>query len=370
MARSKKPCRSDCFRKTNLMDLYSFSAPIGIVLCLVMGTFIIRTSPKYTKYFEEMDNVLMFVIFMNLTLAVVSFLYNMITMQGKNNEHLRIYEHLEKIDAKLVHEFHANMHYEKIALKISVVFYVFLTYGNVVNIVVISYWSQGNLKTVYLITFCHTFMLSGMHMIVYSFMTVADLIRIRFRLLQKLLNPGYLQRHYSDSDVRAYKLTRAIEIYRELYRVIDELNSVYGFCLLSCLAHDFTLATSLFFLMFGQAASLDEVDGKHLSFVFLLLLPPAYKMFMMPIYCTMSLNEGKKCMRIIKLMDDAFPGNERIRRIVADALWWNNHNKDSKYKIGFMMTANTGLITIMTSAIMNYVAILIQFQIQEEILKV
>ncbi|XP_055918338.1 putative gustatory receptor 57a [Eupeodes corollae] len=338
--------KGDRFRSTASMYIYSLSVPVLISMGLVWGTFSIRTSPKYIKYFQEMDTVLMFVVLMDITVAVMSFLFNAINMQGRSRRHLHIYEHLERIDVQLMEEFKAKMCYEKIAFKISIIFWVFLVYGVTINSAVISSWSQGDLFKMYIITFCHTFIIFGMHMIVFSFMTVADLLRIRFRLLQKLLAPAYLRRHYVDQDVRMSKLRKAVQIYRELYEVIDEVNSVHGVCLVSCLAHDFTLGTSLLYLMFGRSSNLTVAGDLHLFFgVFLLLLPPAYKMVMTPVYGMMSWKEGAKCMRIIKLMDDAFPGNSQVRQIVASTLLWNNHNKYREYKIGPTITSNISLIT-------------------------
>ncbi|XP_037941885.1 putative gustatory receptor 57a [Teleopsis dalmanni] len=199
----------------------------------------------------------------------------------------------------------------------------------------------------------------------YAHMNLAEIIKIRCRLLQKILNKEFIDYKFSESNLRELRLQRAVEIWKELQQIIREINRVYTLSLLFTLAHDFMLTTSELYMVFGRTIAGQNTSYYLLSYVVMVMLPPLYKMIMAPIYCEETIKESTKCVRLIEQLNSWYPKSVKIRNLVEALMMWRLDN-NVEFNCGFNLTIRRTIITTVTSVVFNYLLILIQFRMTQD----
>ncbi|XP_037942042.1 putative gustatory receptor 47b [Teleopsis dalmanni] len=178
-----------------------------------------------------------------------------------------------------------------------------------------------------------------------------DLLRLRYRLISHLAQ----QTSNSSGTQNQKSVITNLKLYcRKYTELIININNVFGYVSAAGIFHDFSILTSLLFLL-CQKASTATTKTTEYTFVILLLLPHFYKLVMTAIYGYLTEEEQKKCLHILMI------------RQTDDQEWflhWKTHNNYKLY-IGSTIRCNLNVIYMVLHGITNYVIILIQLQFQE-----
>ncbi|KAM8702258.1 hypothetical protein ACLKA7_007601 [Drosophila subpalustris] len=75
---------------------------------------------------------------------------------------------------------------------------------------------------------CYMLITSGPHLTGYVHMRLTELLSIRFRLLQRILQPQFFRRRFGDGQRCERHLRCLVEMVKKLHYIIQEINGVYN----------------------------------------------------------------------------------------------------------------------------------------------
>ncbi|XP_065369131.1 putative gustatory receptor 57a [Calliphora vicina] len=314
---------------------------------------------------ENLDSLIKSIIYLEIGMSTFMYLTTVISMLFNMDTNMQLYARIQHLDEKLLKQFPCKLNYEKLMRKhVLLLFSVAIIYITVV-VAAVSQASHGQEFVVNLLAgLAYTAVTGGPHLNCYAQMNMAEILSIRFRLLQKLLSKQVVCSPRLSISQQVECLRGLISLVQEYHNCIRKINKVYAVCLASTLLHDFTLTTSEFYLIFGGSSKNTQRENSLIWYVAVCMILPLYKMTIAPIYCGKAVHEGQKCFKIVMDTEWWFPCNSAVRQMVSSCLLWRKDNI-IEFLCGTMIF-NKQIIAVVYSQIFNYLLILIQFRMTQE----
>ncbi|XP_016946771.1 putative gustatory receptor 57a [Drosophila biarmipes] len=368
--------RGSHFRISRWRRIYSLSVATFALIGLFGSLSVLLAADDVKERLEKADGLVLSIAVLELVMSTLVFVATVISLQIAAHRHLGIYLKLAALDYRLVSDFGANLNYRKMLRKnIVVLGLVTLIYLVAINCAAIQVTS-GHRPLFLLFALCYTIVTGGPHFSGYVHMTLAEMLGIRFRLLQKLLCPEFLKWRFPQTQVRELRIRQVVSMVQELHLLVQEINVVYGFSLWSAMAHDLALSTSDLYILFGQSLGIgqdqqdeDEAEQGYryrlLFYVTLCMFPPLYKLLIAPFYCDRTIRDARSCLRLIEQLDIWFPQKSSMRPLVESLMSWQMQTK-TEFTSGLDIVLNRKVIAMFTSVLVNYLLILIQFAMTQK----
>ncbi|EDV35989.1 uncharacterized protein Dana_GF12747 [Drosophila ananassae] len=368
--------RGNQFRISRWRRLYSFTVTTLGLLGLYGSLTTLLADADLRKQLFASDTLVLSIAGMELVMSTMVYVVSVLSLQWYARRHMRIYDRLAALDNRLVRDFGANMNYRKMLRKnivvLALVSFIYLVAINSAAIQVTSHWA------VFLVTaFSYTIVTGGPHFTGYVHMSLAEMLAIRFRLLQRILDPIFLQYRFPQRQLRELRIRQVVAMVQELHNLIMEINHVYALSLGTAMAHDLAISTSELYILFGQSVGMgggyqtdddyrdQEIRQKLLGYVALCMITPLYKLLIAPFYCDRAVTEAKKCLRLVEQLDIWFPKNPSLRLLVESQMCWRRQAK-IQFTGGLDVVLNRRVISMFTSVLVNYLLILIQFAMTQK----
>ncbi|XP_075167984.1 gustatory receptor 57a [Haematobia irritans] len=337
-----------------------------VAMICIVGVLLITAYVKFQDpYFVEMDSLIKSIIVLELGMSLFMYLVTGVSMMARTSTHLQLYRSINELDGILIRKFHCNMNYKTLVKR----HVIFIMFTNLIDLAIIILGASRatNLKDLavnIMAALAYSFVTGGPHLNFYIQMNFAKILAIRFRLLQKLLKSQWKIRspHELDESRHVERLQLLIDLVQRYHDCISLTNRVFSMSMVIIMLHDFTLTTSELYLIFGGLTG--SGSSALIYFVLLGLVLPVYKMTVGPMYSEKSITEGDECFKIIQDLDFHYPGNKQIRQMVSDSLTWRWDNKIQFYSGS--MKLNMATIAGVYLEIFNYILILIQFRMTQE----
>ncbi|XP_062127656.1 putative gustatory receptor 57a [Drosophila sulfurigaster albostrigata] len=351
--------------------LYSVCCASLAVLGLCGCLYAIGLNDELRSRVLQLDKLVLSIMGMELVISSLVFILTVLSLQLGARQHLGIYERLAEIDRRLMRDFGANLNYRKLSRKnIIVLSVVGVLYISAVNTALARGAAGHQLEVVVPAALCYILITSGPHLTGYVHMSLTELLSIRFRLLQQILQPQFLYKRFGKGPLVERRLRSLVDIVKELHYIILQINEVYNVSLWSAMAHDFTLSTSELYIIFARSDnSSNDAGGVSLmllGFLCVCMLVPFYKMLIAPVYCSRSVDEGRRCLRLLEQLDDWFPHSAPAKQLVEAMMRWRWQFK-VEFTSGTSITLNKTVITLFASIVCNYLLVLIQFAMTQKL---
>ncbi|XP_017072792.2 LOW QUALITY PROTEIN: putative gustatory receptor 57a [Drosophila eugracilis] len=357
--------------------IYSLSVAIFALFGLFGSLLALLAAEDLKERIEKADNLVLSISVLELVMSTLVFLGTVLSLQISARQHLGIYLRLAALDDRLVSHFGANLNYRKMMRKnIVVLGLVSLIYMVAINSAAILV-GNGHRALFLLFALCYTIVTGGPHFTGYVHMTLAEMLGIRFRLLQQMLSPEFLKWRFPQMNVREIRIRQVVSMIQELHQLVQEINRVYAFSLWLAMAHDLAMSTSELYILFGQSVGIgggvqqDEDNEERitsfrmLGYIALCMLPPLYKLLIAPFYCDRTIREARKCLRLVEQLDNWFPEKNSMRPLVESLMAWRLQAK-IQFTGGMDVVLNRKIIGLFTSILVNYLLILIQFAMTQK----
>ena len=276
------------FVTSALTTIYTQTIQIIAIAGIIIGIYWKISSPEHSTILRQISPLVLFIGAMEIVVSMISFLITTTSLHIYRRQHIQLLDRLDAVDRQLISEFNVNMNYHKMVRKNVGVVTILMSYYILSTMSLLIQLAENDYLNMLNIAIWYTIITVGPHSCSYGHMNSADLIRIRFRLLQKLMKPEFLLKRYADSRIRTSKLKCLVGVYKELFGIIEMLNLVYGPSLLSILLHDFTLTTSEFYILLWKTA---DSDSNVILAVLFFMISPVYKIVCSPLYTHFSIVE-------------------------------------------------------------------------------
>ncbi|XP_073844860.1 gustatory receptor 57a [Musca autumnalis] len=327
----------------------------------ILATLAVTAYVKFQDpYLVEMDSLIKSIIYLELGMSLFMYVTTSTTMVAQAETHLQLYKRINELDQVLIREFGCHMNYKVLIKKhlqllcfTSIIYCVILVLG----ITRASDWK--NILLNLLAAVAYSCITGGPTLNFYIQMNFAEILGIRFRLLQKLLQAKTSNMDECRIVERFQQLIDLVQQYHDCIRIT---NQIFSKSLIIIMLHDFTLTTSELYLIFGGLTS--SGSNALIYFVLLGLVLPIYKMSVAPLYSENAIKEENKCFKIIQDLDFYYKHNRKIREMVGVSLTWRWDNK-IEFTSG-SMALNMETIAGVYLEIFNYILILIQFRMTQE----
>lgn len=357
--------RAGRFVSNKWTRLYSLSFVSLVIYGLSATIYALLQNEVLLERVLQLDKLILCIMAMELLLATLVFLITMISLHSWSQRYVAIYQQLAEIDRRLIGEFGARMNYGKVVRKhIVVLFTVAVLYLGAVNMGLARLADGHHLGIVVPAALCYIVITGGPHLTGFVHMSLAELLGIRFRLLQQILQPQRLQKPQLENVLRSL-----IDMVKQLHYLIMDINEVYNVTLWSTMAHDFALSTTELYIIFGRSSDMADSsssgsgigDGSYgenpdggeamgvmlMAFLSICMLVPFYKMLIGPVYCSNSIEEGRKCLHLLEQLDNWFPGNPSIKKLVESIMRW---------RLQFQINFTSGRSTVYDKTVITVVS--------------
>ncbi|XP_022228196.1 putative gustatory receptor 57a [Drosophila obscura] len=365
------------FAITRGRRIYSLGVAGLTVLVLIGSLSALLGSEEIRKRMAAADKMVLSIAALEVVMSTLVFVGTVVSLQAAGRRHLGIYVRLSAMDAMLMRDFGANLNYRKLLRKniLVVVSCTVLYLGAITSAVVQMATGQ---RTLFLLSaFCYVFVTCGPHFTGYVYMSLVELLSIRFRLLQKILSPKFLEWRFPQRQLREQRIRQAVAMVQELHQLVLEINRVYAIGLWMSMAHDLAIGTSELYIIFGMGmASMEEgledeemeqQNGSRvlLGYVALCMAVPLYKLLIAPFYCERTILEARRCLRLIEQLDNWYPSSPAIRQLVNSLMSWCLQFRQ-QFTIGLGIPLNRTVLTLFVAILVNYLLILIQFAMTQK----
>lgn len=321
--------RRSTFRISWASRIYSMSVAIAAFCCLFGSLSVLLAEEDIRERLAKADNLVLSISALELLMSTLVFGVTVISLQVFARRHLGIYQRLAALDARLMSDFGANLNYRKMLRKnIAVLGIVTTIYLMAINSAAVQV-ASGHRALFLLFALCYTIVTGGPHFTGYVHMTLAEMLGIRFRLLQQLLQPEFLNWRFPQLHVQELRIRQVVSMIQELHYLIQEINRVYALSLWAAMAHDLAMSTSELYILFGQSVGIgqqnEEENGscyRMLGYLALVMIPPLYKLLIAPFYCDRTIYEARRCLRLVEKLDDWFPQKSSLRPLVESLMSW------------------------------------------------
>ncbi|XP_017093475.2 putative gustatory receptor 57a [Drosophila bipectinata] len=369
--------RGSQFRISRWRRLYSFTVATLGLLGLYGSLSALLADADLRKRLFASDSLVLSIAGMELVMSTMVYVISVLSLQCYARRHMRIYARLAALDNRLVRDFGANLNYRKMLRKnivlLALVSFVYLVAINSAAIQV----SSSHRALFLVAAFSYTIVTGGPHFTGYVHMSLAEMLAIRFRLLQRILDPKFLQWRFPQKQLRELRIRQVVAMVQELHHLIIEINQIYALSLGSAMAHDLAISTSELYILFGQSVGMgggyqtdddvqeQEMRQRLLGYVALCMITPLYKLLIAPFYCDRAVTEAKKCLRLVEQLDIWFPKSPSLRLLVESQMCWRRQSK-TQFTGGLDVVLNRRVISMFTSVLVNYLLILIQFAMTQK----
>ncbi|XP_016989448.2 putative gustatory receptor 57a [Drosophila rhopaloa] len=366
------------FRISLWRRVYSLTVAIMALMGLFGSLSVLLAAEDVGEQLVKAHGLVLGIAVLELVMSTFVFVATVLSLQIAARKHLAIYLRLAALDSRLISDFGANLNYRKILRKnIVLLAVVTLIYLTAINCAAIQLGS-GHRALFLLFAISYAIVTGGPHFTGYVHMSLAEMLGIRFRLLQQLLSPKFLEWRFPQMEVRELRIRQVVAMVQELHYLVQEINRVYAFSLWSAMAHDLAMSTSELFMLFGQSVGVDGggggqqgdeeeqgSSGRMLGYVALCMIPPLYKLFIAPFYCDRTISEARKCLRLVEQLDNWFPQKTSLRPLVKSLMTWQLQAK-IQFTSGLDVVLNRRVIGLFTTILVNYLLILIQFAMTQK----
>ncbi|EDX07956.1 putative gustatory receptor 57a [Drosophila simulans] len=364
--------RGSNFRISRASRIYSMSVAIAALCCLFGSLSVLLEAEDVRERLAKADNLVLSISALELVMSTLVFVVTVISLQVFARRHLGIYQRLAALDSRLMSDFGANLNYRKMLRKnIVVLGIVTIIYLMAINSAAVQV-ASGHRALFLLFALCYTIVTGGPHFTGYVHMTLAEMLGIRFRLLQQLLKPEFLNWRFPQLHVQELRIRQVVSMIQELHYLVQEINRVYALSLWAAMAHDLAMSTSELYILFGQSVGIgqqnEEENGtgyRMLGYVALVMIPPLYKLLIAPFYCDRTIYEARRCLRLVEKLDDWFPQKSSLRPLVESLMSWRIQAK-IHFTSGLDVVLSRKVIGLFTSILVNYLLILIQFAMTQK----
>lgn len=265
---------------------YTFVAVVSNVSALLVTAYVKFQDP----YFVDMDSLIKSIIYLELGMSLLMYVVTTTTMVARVRTHLDLYKRLNDLDRVLVLEFGCDMNYGVLIQK-HLLFLLFTTtiFVTIIALGVSRATHLQDLVINLLAGLAYSFVSGGPHLNFYIQMSLAEVLTVRFRLLQKLLMVKIPGGSVAEETRRRHRLQKLIDLVQQYHDCIRLTNRIYSRSLVTIMLHDFTLTTSELYLIFGGLTG--SGSSVLIYFVLLGLVLPIYKMSVGPWYSENSITE-------------------------------------------------------------------------------
>ncbi|XP_016992934.2 putative gustatory receptor 57a [Drosophila takahashii] len=367
--------RGSHFKISRWRRIYSVSVAIFALFGLFGSLSLLLSAEDVKERLKKADGLVLSISVQELVISTLVFVATVISLQICADRHLGIYVRLAALDYRLISDFGANLNYRKMLRKnIVVLGLVTIIYLVAINCAAFQV-ASGHRALFLLFALCYTIVTGGPHFSGYVHMTLAEMLGIRFRLLQQMLNPEFLKWRFPQLQIRELRIRQVVSMVQELHYLVQEINEVYAFSLWSAMAHDLAMSTSELYILFGQSVGIsgqqedneDEQISRYqmIGYVALCMMPPLYKLLIAPFYCDRTICEARRCLRLVEQLDIWFPEKNSLRPMVESLMSWRMQAK-IQFTSGLDVVLNRKVIGLFTSILVNYLLILIQFAMTQK----
>lgn len=270
--------------------LYTITLPSAIWLALLLSVYQLFNDPIQRERIETMDHRKLTICALELLMTPLNHILVMFLMLRKVCDHIALYDRLEALDQQLIMEFGVNLNYHKLvhrnlikAVILPVVHYSAVTWTTVQEV-------PDRVAQACVFVFLYLLSISGPNWTSYLHAGFAEMLRIRFRLLKKFLNPDFLLANFPEPRICEACLQCLVSMVRSFHEIIDAINDVYRAALAAVLLHDFTLVTDILNMLFGHSIG-KSVDGIFFTYGVMWLIVPLHKFISTLIYCSRAIVE-------------------------------------------------------------------------------
>ncbi|XP_017835408.1 putative gustatory receptor 57a [Drosophila busckii] len=351
---------------------YSLICATLIVCGLCAAIYALLQHEQLLERVLQLDKLVLSITVLELIMSTLVFLITVLSLQRCASKHLDIYARLASIDLQLMQQFGANLHYNKMQRKnVLLISLVTLLYLGAINTALTRVAETQHLLLLLPVALLYILITGGPHLTGYVHMNLTELLSIRFRLLQQILKPQFLHTHFGhNAQLCEHRVASFADLVKQLHYIIQQINEVYNLSLWASIAHDFTLSTSELYIIFGRSIS-EQTDSEQsnllfMGFLALCMLVPFYKMLIGPVYCSRSVLEGRKCLRLLEQLDNWFPRSLAIKQLVGCLMRWRLQFKIA-YTSGMSLVLNKTIITLFTAIVCEYLLVLIQFAMTQKL---
>ncbi|XP_018797875.1 PREDICTED: putative gustatory receptor 57a [Bactrocera latifrons] len=343
--------------------LYTIALPNVILLALLLGLYQLFNDPIQRERIEAMDQLKLTIYALEVLMTPLNHVLVMYLMLRKTRGHIALYDRLDALDQQLIREFGVNLNYHKLLRKnlIKTAILPMIHYSAVTWTII--HEVPDRVAQACFFIFLYLFSTSGPNYTCYLHAGFAQILSIRFRLLQKLLNADFLLANFPEQQICEVRLQCLVGMVRSFHEIIDDINDVYRAALVAVLLHDFTLVTNILYMLFGHSIGKGD-DGIFFAYGAMWLIVPLHKFISAPNYSSMAVEEGKRCLHLVEQIDIWFPNFKSAKRMVDATMHWRLENK-IQFTCGFNMIFNRTIIATITAVVFNYLLILIQFRMTQ-----
>lgn len=232
---------------TRRVRLYAYSVVLGYVIVRVYICILLIQSNATLKIFLFSGNLWMYVELFYFAFTTVSFVGIVMNGLWTNTQQIEFYQELYDFDAKLTANFGVSVrrsrtHMVKICTMIAGLVYLVGDFC----ISSIHFSAAPNFELAYFLTFyIHKILAfaSSIH-----FVNCTQLCRERLTIVGKLLR----NKHHTE------RLDDVLHLFARIRSQILLINRFMGFVVLLTLTHDFTMGTSIMYVMFSYNASIRQ----------------------------------------------------------------------------------------------------------------
>ncbi|BFG06107.1 putative gustatory receptor 57a [Drosophila madeirensis] len=375
--------RGSGFAITRWRRIYSLGVAGLTVLMLFVSLSALLGSEEIRRRMAAADTMVLSIAALEVVMSTLVFVVAVVSLQAAARRHQRIYVRLSAMDTLLTRDFGANLNYRKLLRKnIVVLVSVTVLYLGAITSAVIQ-MASGKRTLFLLSAYCYVCVTGGPHFTGYVHMSLVEMLYIRFRLLQKLLSPRFLEWRFPQRQLREQRIRQAVAIVQELHQLISEVNGVFGYVLWMSMAHDLTISTSELYIIFGMGVASMEEGLEHneaerklkleqnkdsrvlLGYVALFMAAPLYKLLIGPFYCERTVLEARRCLRLIEHLDNWYPCSPAMRQLVNSLMSWRLQSRQ-QFTIGLDIRLNRTVLTLFVSILVNYLLVLIQFAMTQK----
>lgn len=275
------------YKSTKLSRFLNIFWVVSSVLLMYGGIAIKLSVPQFSQRLRDMSPILLLVAFLEFSLACTTSLVTCVSMMAYRTDHIDLINQFESMDQVLKREFHCQMNYEKLVKKNILVASIFIVYYCIACVCSIIQLVEGDYVLMMIIALCYMYLTMGPHASGYSHVNYAEVIKNRFRLVNKLLTAEYLIAKFPGHDERNSKVFILFQMYKDLYKRIENVNYIFGPYLVTSLLHDFFQIISQLFIVLA----IDHGDNGQAFIYICFIIPPVYKMIATPRYTSAAINE-------------------------------------------------------------------------------
>lgn len=273
------------YKSTTLSRFLNVFWMVSAISMLFGGMAVKMSVQEFSQQLRDLSPILLLVASIELTLVCTTSLVTCISMIVHSRDHIDLINQFEAMDQLLKREFHSQIDYGRLVKKNYVLCSVFILYYCILCVGCTIQLAEGDYVLVIIILLCYVYLTMGSLASGYAHLNYVEVIENRFRLVNKLLETEYLVVKFPGHTERNSKIHILFQTYKDLYRQIESVNSIFGEGLSISLFHDFFQIISQLFIVLTFEKSIMQ------SFIFFgLILTPVYKTVTTPTYTSVAMN--------------------------------------------------------------------------------